>query len=95
MKVLFDEKHVGTTKVIKKNSNPQWNEKILLKLPHNFDFSKSEYMDVYSDDNEWKSSFAELRKDWFLLTKNDLLNEILEEDSSNENDIKQTIIDTR
>ena len=30
MKVLFDEKHVGTTKVIKKNSNPQWNEKILL-----------------------------------------------------------------
>ena len=59
----------------------------------NFDFSKSEYMDVYPDDNEWKSSFAELRKDWFLLTKNDLLHEILEEDSSNENDIKQTIID--
>ena len=58
-----------------------------------FDFSKSEYMDVYSDDNEWKSSFAELRKEWFLLTKNDLLNEILDEDLSDEADIKQTIID--
>ena len=57
-----------------------------------FDFSKSEYMDIYSDDNEWKSSFAELRKEWFLLTKNDLLNEILDEDSSDETDIKQTII---
>ena len=59
----------------------------------NFDFSKSEYMDIYSDDNEWKSSFAELRKEWFLLAKNDLLNEILDEDLSDETDIKQTIID--
>ena len=58
-----------------------------------FDFSKSEYMDVYSDDNEWKSSFAELRKEWFLLTKNDLLNEILDEDLIDKTDIKQTIID--
>ena len=58
-----------------------------------FDFSKSEYMDIYSDDNEWKSSFAELRKEWFLLTKNDLLNEILDEDLSDVTDIKQTIID--
>ena len=59
----------------------------------NFDFSKSEYIDIYSDDNEWKSSFTELRKEWFLLTKNDLLNEILDEDLSDETDIKQTIID--
>ena len=59
----------------------------------NFDFSKSEYMDIYSDDNEWKSSFTELRKEWFLLAKNDLLNEILDEDLSDETDIKQTIID--
>ena len=58
-----------------------------------FDFSKSEYIDIYSDDNEWKSSFAELRKEWFLLTKNDLLNEILDEDLSDVTDIKQTIID--
>ncbi len=58
-----------------------------------FDFSKSEYIDVYSDDNKWKSSFAELRKEWFLLTKNDLLNEILDEDLSDETDIKQTLID--
>ena len=59
----------------------------------NFDFSKSEYMDIYSDDNEWKSSFAELRKEWFLLAKNDLLNEILDEDLSDETDSKQIIID--
>ncbi|GIR07442.1 MAG: tail-specific protease [Gammaproteobacteria bacterium] len=59
----------------------------------NFDFSKSEYMDIYSDDNEWKSSFTELRKEWFLLAKNDLLNEILDEDLSDETDSKQTIID--
>jgi len=58
-----------------------------------FNFSKSEYMDVYSEDNEWKSSFTELRKEWFLLTKNDLLNEILDEDLSDESDIRQTIID--
>ena len=51
VKVLFDEKHVGTTKVIKKNSNPQWNEKILLKLPHNFDFSKSTLsLQIYDHD---------------------------------------------
>ncbi len=59
----------------------------------NFDFSKSEYMDIYSDDNEWKSSFTELRKEWFLLAKNDLLNEILDEDLSDETDSKQIIID--
>ena len=59
----------------------------------NLDFSKSEYMDIYSDDNEWKSSFAELRKEWFLLAKNDLLNEILEEGLSGETDGRQTIID--
>ena len=59
----------------------------------NFDFSKSEYLDIYSDDNEWKSSFTELRKEWFLLAKNDLLNEILDEDLSNETDSRQTIID--
>ena len=58
-----------------------------------FNFSKSEYMDVYPEDNEWKSSFTELRKEWFLLTKNDLLNEILDEDLSDESDIRQTIID--
>ena len=59
----------------------------------NFDFSKSEYMDIYSDDNEWKSSFTELRKEWFLLAKNDLLNELLDEDLSDETDSKQIIID--
>ena len=59
----------------------------------NSDFSKSEYMDIYSDDNEWKSSFTELRKEWFLLAKNDLLNELLDEDLSDETDSKQIIID--
>ena len=59
----------------------------------NFDFSKSEYIDIYYDDNEWKSSFTELRKEWFLLAKNDLLNELLDEDLSDETDSKQIIID--
>jgi len=59
----------------------------------NFDFSKSEYMDIYSDDNEWKSTFSELRREWFLLAKNDLLNEILDEDLSDETDSRQTIVD--
>ena len=59
----------------------------------NFDFSKSEYLDIYSDDNEWKSSFTELRIEWFLLAKNDLLNEVLDDDLSNETDSRQTIID--
>ena len=60
---------------------------------YTFNFSKSEYIDIYPDDNEWKSSFAELRKEWFLLTKNDLLNELLDENLSDEADIKQTIIE--
>ena len=50
-------------------------------------------MDVYSDDNEWRSSFTELRKEWFLLTKNDLLNEIFDEDITDETEIKQTLIE--
>ena len=58
-----------------------------------FDFSKSEYIDIYSDDNQWKSSFTELRKEWFLLTKNDLLNEFLDKDLIDESEIKQTIIE--
>ena len=58
-----------------------------------FDFSKSEYIDIHPDDNQWKSSFAELRKEWFLLTKNDLLNELLDADESDETEIKQILID--
>ena len=58
-----------------------------------FDFSKSEYIDIHPDDNQWKSSFAELRKEWFLLTKNDLLNELLDVDESEKTEIKQILID--
>ncbi len=58
-----------------------------------FDFSKSEYIDIHPDDNQWKSSFAELRKEWFLLTKNDLLNELLDADESAKTEIKQILID--
>ena len=58
-----------------------------------FDFSKSEYIDIHPDDNQWKSSFAELRKEWFLLTKNDLLNELLDLEESEKTEIKQILID--
>ena len=58
-----------------------------------FDFSKSEYIDIHPDDNQWKSSFAELRKEWFLLTKNDLLNELLDVDEAEKTEIKQILID--
>ena len=58
-----------------------------------FDFSKSEYIDIHPDDNQWKSSFAELRKEWFLLTKNDLLNEFLDVDEAEKTEIKQILID--
>jgi hypothetical protein len=58
-----------------------------------FDFTKSGCVGVYSGDNGWKFSFAELGKEWFLLTKNGLLDGILGEDLSDKTDIKQTIID--
>ena len=59
----------------------------------NFNFLKPEYIDIYSEDNQWRYSFSELRKEWFLLTKNDLLIEIIDADLPIETEVKKTLIE--
>ena len=51
---------------------------------NNFDFSKKEYLDIYYEDNQWKSNFNDLYKLWKLETKNDLLVAKLSDSSNSE-----------
>ena len=51
---------------------------------NNFDFSKKEYLDIYYEDNQWKSNFNDLYKLWKLETKNDLLIAKLSDSSNSE-----------
>ena len=57
-----------------------------------FDYQSLEFIDIFAEDNEWKDLFSELRREWFLMTKNDLLIEILDADLSNIDEIKQDLI---
>ena len=47
-----------------------------------FDLLKDEYLDIYNEDNQWQSSFDELKELWRLETKNDLLVSRLSDSSS-------------
>ncbi len=47
-----------------------------------FDLLKDEYLDIYNEDNQWQSSFDDLKEIWRLETKNDLLVSILSDSSS-------------
>ena len=57
-----------------------------------FDYQSLEFIDIFAEDNDWKDLFSELRREWFLMTKNDLLIEILDADLSNIDEIKQDLI---
>ena len=57
-----------------------------------FDYQSLEFIDIFAEDNNWKDLFSELRREWFLMTKNDLLIEILDADLSNIDEIKQDLI---
>ncbi len=57
---------------------------IYLIEENNFDFSKKEYLDIYYEDNQWKSNFNDLYKLWKLETKNDLLIAKLSDSSNSE-----------
>ena len=48
-----------------------------------FNFYKNDFLDIYAEDNDWKASKDELKNNWYLTTKSDLLNEII----SNTDDI--------
>ena len=48
-----------------------------------FNFYKNDFLDIFAEDNDWKSSKDELKNNWYLTTKSDLLNEII----SNTDDI--------
>ena len=43
---------------------------------------RNEYLDIYSEDNQWQSSFDDLKEIWRLETKNDLLVSTLSDSSS-------------
>ena len=47
-----------------------------------FDLLKDEYLDIYNEDNQWQSSFDDLKELWRLETKNDLLVSTLSDSSS-------------
>ncbi len=47
-----------------------------------FDLLKDEYLDIYNEDNQWRSSFDDLKELWRLETKNDLLVSRLSDSSS-------------
>ena len=47
-----------------------------------FDLLKDEYLDIYNEDNQWQSSFDDLKEIWRLETKNDLLVSTLSDSSS-------------
>tara|TARA_B100001989_G_scaffold249180_1_gene224034 strand:+ start:8840 stop:10900 length:2061 start_codon:yes stop_codon:yes gene_type:complete len=48
-----------------------------------FNFYKNDFLDIFAEDNDWKASKDELKNNWYLTTKSDLLNEII----SNTDDI--------
>ena len=47
-----------------------------------FDLLKDEYLDIYNEDNQWQTSFDDLKEIWRLETKNDLLVSTLSDSSS-------------
>ncbi len=53
-----------------------------LIIKNQFDLLKDEYLDIYYEDNEWQSSFGDLKELWRLETKNDLLVARLSDSSS-------------
>ena len=57
---------------------------IILIEENAFDFSKKEYLDIFYEDNQWKTNFDDLYKLWRLETKNDLLIAKLSDSSNSE-----------
>ena len=50
----------------------------------NFDFGKDEYLDIFYEDNQWALSSNDLKEQWRLETKNDLLIARTSDSSSSE-----------
>ena len=49
-----------------------------------FDFGKDEYLDIFYEDNQWALSSNDLKEQWRLETKNDLLIARTSDSSSSE-----------
>ena len=57
---------------------------IELTKNNSFDFNKEEYLDIYYEDNQWALSIDDLKEQWRLETKNDLLIAQTSDSSSSE-----------
>ena len=49
-----------------------------------FDFTKDEYLDIFYEDNQWLTTFTDLKNLWRLETKNDLLVAKISDSSSSD-----------
>ena len=58
-----------------------------------FNFYKNDFLDIFAEDNDWRVSRDELKNNWYLTTKGDLLNEIIsDEDDINIGEKKSALI---
>ncbi len=55
--------------------------KIKVVEQNNFNYKKLDFLDIYEEDNIWKSDIKELEDEWFKIAKNDLLNSKLNNDA--------------
>ena len=62
-------------------------------LNRDFNFYKNDFLDIFAEDNDWKASKDELKNNWYLTTKSDLLNEIISNTGDIDIDEKKFIID--
>ena len=57
-----------------------------------FNFYKNDFLDIFAEDNDWKASKDELKNNWYLTTKSDLLNEIISDTDDIDIDEKKSAL---
>ena len=57
-----------------------------------FNFYKNDFLDIFAEDNDWKVSKDELKNNWYLTTKSDLLNEIISDTDDIDIDEKKSTL---
>ncbi len=57
-----------------------------------FNFYKNDFLDIFAEDNDWQLSKDELKNNWYLTTKSDLLNEIISDTDDIDIDEKKSAL---
>ena len=57
-----------------------------------FNFYKNDFLDIFAEDNNWQLSKDELKNNWYLTTKSDLLNEIISDTDDIDIDEKKSAL---